>query len=212
MIEADDPIWIDVIELAAVAARPVSRKFTGWVEDDDLRQVASEWCARRPQKIHEYLVRDTPEERKRGEAALIKTLRRVCEKHARKEKAERSGYRPEDEYFYQEAVVEKIIEVIYHGGIDMAGQVFDPTDMGGKRKTKPKSEGGDMLAMVADVEAALKQLDIRSYAILVARYGDGVTLSDIGRDHGISPQRVEQLSRRGMRKLIDILGGKHPGG
>lgn len=211
MIEADDPIWIDVIECASIAARPVARQFQGFIEAEDLRQVASEWAAKRPEKIEQYLVRDTVDERKQGEAALIKAMRRVCEKHARKEKAERSGYRPEDEYFYRPVVIEKIIEVIFHGGIDMAGQVFDPADMGGKRKTKPMSEGGDILAMVADVEAALKQLDIRTYSVLVARYGDGVTLVDIGRDHGISPQRVEQIARRGMRKVIEILGGKNPG-
>ena len=210
MIEASDPIWIDVIELAAVAAKPVADKFKGYVEADDLRQVASEWAARKPEKVEEYLIRDTLAERRQGEAALIKSMRRVCERYARKEKAERSGYRPEDEYFYQPVMVEKIIEVIFNGGHESIGQVFDPADVGGKRKMKPASEGGDLLALVADVEAALKQLDTRTYSILVTRHGDGVTLVDIGRQHGISPQRVEQIAQRGMRKVIEHLGGRKP--
>jgi len=210
MIAADDPIWIEVIELAAVAARPVADRFKGFVDADDLRQVACEYASRRKRKVEEYLIRDEPSERKQGEAALIVAMRRECEKFARREKAARSGYRPEDEYFYRPATVEKIIEVIYNGGVESAGQILDPADMGSKRKRKPASEGGDILAFIADVEMALKELDTRTYGIVVGRWGDGLTLVDIGRQWGISPQRVEQISRRGMRQLIEALGGKSP--
>jgi len=56
----------------------------------------------------------------------------------------------------------------------------------------------------------LKELDTRTYGIVVSRWGDGLTLVDIGHQWGISPQRVEQISRRGMRQLIEALGGKSP--
>jgi DNA-directed RNA polymerase specialized sigma24 family protein len=210
MIAADDPIWIEVIELAAIAARPIADRYKGYVDADDLRQVACEYASRRKRKVEEYLVRDEPSERKQGEAALILSMRRECEKFARREKAERSGYRPEDEYFYRPATIEKIIEVIHNGGPDSAGQILDPADMGQKRKRKPASEGGDILALVYDVEMALKELDTRTYGIVVSRWGDGLTLVDIGTQWSISPQRVEQISRRGMRQLIEALGGKSP--
>lgn len=210
MIAADDPIWIEVIELAAVAARPVADRFRGFVDAEDLRQVACEYAARRKRKVEEYLMRDDPQERRQGETALIVSMRRECEKFARREKADRTGYRPEDEYFYRPSTVEKIIEVIFNGGADAAGQILDPADMGSKRKRKPSSEGGDILAFIYDVELALKELDPRTYGIVVGRWGDGTTLVDLGQQWSISPQRVEQISRRGMRQLIEALGGKSP--
>lgn len=203
-------LWPDVIELAAVAASPIARRFNGYAEAEDLRSVATEYAVKRPWKVIEYLDREDSNERKRGERALIVAMRRECERYARKEKAERSGYRPEDEYFYRPMVIEKIIEVINDGGMELSGQVFDPSDMGAKRKTKPASEGGDLLAMIADVDAALHSLDDRTRAMMIMRHGDGMTLTDIARIHSVTPQRVEQVTQRGMQKMIEFLGGGNP--
>lgn len=210
MIEDNDPIWVEVMELAAIAATPIARRYGGYTDHDDLRSVAVEYALRKPGKVEEYLLREDPQERKRGERALIVAMRRECERHARKEKAAKSGYRPEDEYFYRPVVIEKIIEVILTGGLELAGQVFDPVDMGAKRRTKPASEGGDLMAMIADVDAALRSLDDRTRSMMEMRHGDGMTLVDIAQQHGITPQRVEQVTQRGMRKMVDFLGGSSP--
>jgi RNA polymerase sigma factor (sigma-70 family) len=210
MIEADDPIWIEVIEIASIAARKVAYKYHGYVQADDLRQVASEYAFRRKGKVAEYLIRDDPHERRQGEKALLVSMVRECDRYARREKASKSGYRPEDEYFYRPEMIEKIIEVIYNDTGSLAGQILDPAELGGKRRTKPASEGGDVLAMVADVESALKELQPREYSILLERFAYGTTLQVIGDDWGISPQRVEQLSQRAMRQVIEALGGPSP--
>jgi len=203
-------LWLDVTELAAVAAAPVHRTFSKYIDFDDLKQSACEFAVRRKRKVIEYLDREDKQERRQGETALITMLRRHCERVARKEKADAIGYRIEDEYFYRPAMVENLIKVWGSGDIDSAGQVFDPADMGQKRKTKVASEGNDLLAMIADIDAAMKSLDPRTYGILYLRLVDEMKLAEIAKEWEITPQRVDQIAHRGIRKVIEYLGGGSP--
>lgn len=219
VIAADDPVWGEVIELAAVAARPIARKFRGFAEFDDLKQAACEYALRREDKVLEYLyeydeellghVRRGSETRRQGETAMITFMRRYCERVARREKAERAGYQTEDEYFYRPMMVENLIKVWGSGDYDLAGQVLDAQEMGGRR-SKTASEGNNLLAMVADVDAAMKRMDDRSRFVLVERFVYDRTLADIAEELGVSTQRVDQLSDRGVWKVINFLGGANP--
>lgn len=221
VIAGTDPVWADVVELAAVAARPIARRFHTWVEFDDLKQAACEYALKREDKVLEYLYeydcelmshvrridRDT---RRQGETAMITFLRRHCERVARKEKADRTGYNIEDEYFYRVTMIENLIKVWGHGDYDMAGQVLDPSDMGGKRGKKLASEGNDLLAMMADVDAAMKRLDPRDRRVIVDKFVHEDKTSVIAEREGVSPQRIDQLVSRGVKQVVNYLGGWNP--
>lgn len=209
-LELDDAFWMQVTEFAAVAAAPVHRNFNKFIDFDDLKQSACEFAVKKKHKVVEYLDREDRQERKQGEAALIKMLRRHCDRVARKEKAERTGYRPEDEYFYRPAMVENLVKVWGSGEYESAGQVFDPAEMGQKRKRKVASEGNDLLAMMADIDAAMRSLDSRTYGVLYLRLVDEMKLVEIAKEWEISPQRVDQIVQRGIRKIIEFLGGYTP--
>lgn len=210
MLETNDAFWLEVTELAAVAAAPVHRNFRTFIEFDDLKQSACEFAVKKKRKVIEYLDREDKDERRQGETALITMLRRHCDRVARKEKAIALGYQPEDEYFYRPAVIENLIKVWGSGDFDLASQVFDPADMGQKRKTKVASEGNDLLAMMADIDAAMKSLDPRTYGVLYLRLVDEMKLADIAKEWEVSPQRVDQIVHRGVRKIIEFLGGYTP--
>lgn len=205
-----EAFWPDVLELAATAAQPVARSFAKFIEFEDLRQAACEYAVKRQDKVREYLDREDKAERRQGETALITMLRRHCERVARREKASKSGYNVEDEYFYRPAMVEDLIKVWASGDADLAGQVFDAADMGQKRRTKVASEGNDILALLADVDAAMNTLDPRTRGVLYLRYADERTLQAIADEWGITPQRVDQIAHRGIRKMIEYLGGRSP--
>lgn len=209
------------MELAAIAARPIARDFRKWVEFDDLKQSASEYALRRKDKVEEYLFErddDGNLVRRRdrglaraGETALITFLRRHCERIARKEKAERTGYQIEDEYFYRPVMVENLIKVWGSGDYDIAGQVLDQAEMGGRR-SRVASEGNNLLAMLADVDAAMKGLDDRSRFLLVERFVHDTKLQDLADMVGVSAQRVDQLVDKAVVKVIEFLGGVNPYG
>lgn len=210
MIERDDPIWEDVYEISTAAARRVHRKFGRWVQFDDLRSAALEYAWRRRELVEEMLVREDPVERKRGVGGLTRTLQRAAERYARKEKAVVSGYEARDEYFYTEPLIESMILVWAQDDSHSAGQILDPAELGGRRKAKPASEGGDIMAMVADVDKAMKALDPRSYGILYSRIVSGQTTEEVAEAWDLSHQRVSQLYQRAVRQVIELLGGLAP--
>jgi len=106
-------------------------------------------------------------------------------------------------------MVENLIKVWGSGDYDLAGQVLDAQEMGGRR-SKTASEGNNLLAMIADVDAAMKRMDDRSRFVLVERFVYDRTMADIAEEIGVSTQRVDQLSDRGVWKVINFLGGANP--
>ncbi len=199
-----------VMELATVAARRTYRNFGKFASFDDLRAAALEYAVRKEDLVDKFLDREDEKERRRGEGALIRVLQRAAERYARKEKAHVLGYKVEDEYFYAVATVEAMIRLWDSGDLDGINQVFDPAEMGGRRKTKPASEGNDLLAMVADVDRAMKSLDPRTYGIVRSRVVDETPVAKVGEAWEISPQRVSQIYATGIRKVIEALGGERP--
>lgn len=209
-IDRNDPIWNEVFEHASVAASRTFRRFGRWASHDDLRSAALEYAWRRSDLVAQFLHREDEADRRRGAAALIKTLERAAERYARKEKAAACGYRVDDEYFYTEQLAENLILAYCRSDADNAGQVLDPAEMGGKRKTKPANEGGDMLAMIADVGDALNKVDDRTRGVLVGRIGYGLTVEQLAASWDVSHQRITQIYQRGLRQVVDLLGGLRP--
>jgi RNA polymerase primary sigma factor len=67
--------------------------------------------------------------------------------------------------------------------------------------------------MRGDVRSAVKSLDPREQKILRDYYGidtgEGVTLETIGRDLGITRERVRQIKERALQKIADLPEGPH---
>lgn len=204
------PPWEEVYEIATAAARRCYRRFGRWVAFDDLRSAGLEYAVRRTDLVQDFLDREDPLERRKGIGALTKTLERAAERFARREKAAVLGYKPEDEYFYSEVTTEAMILAWGKGDVTSIGQVHDPTEMGGKRTPKPASEGNDLLAMILDIDVAMKKLDARTYGIVYATIVDDRTIEDVAESWGITHQRVSQIRKQGVYRVIDHLGGRKP--
>lgn len=207
VIDRDDPIWAEVNELAGIAAGRVIRRFRRWISFDDARQAGLEYAWKRNDVVDMFLNREDEDDRKQGRSGLIRALERAAERVARREKATQSGYRIEDEYFYSEVTVEKLVTAWAGGTGDLVGQTMDP-DMT-RRRSRPASEGSDLPAMLADIDAALKRLDARSYGVLLGRL-EGVKLEELAEEWDISHQRVDQIQRNAVQQIIEYLGGYRP--
>lgn len=206
--ERDDQIWEEVMEIAAIAAARVYRRFGKWASREDMQQAALEYAWRKKELVKEFLDREGVE-RKRGEAALMRTLCRAAERYARKEKAARSGYNYEDEQFYTDNLIEGLIQAWGWGDAHLANQILDPAEMGGRRK-KLVNEGNTIIAMLADVDRAMNAIDPRTRGVLYARIVENRTLVDVAAAWDITPQRVDQIHRKGLNKIVEILGGERP--
>jgi RNA polymerase sigma factor (sigma-70 family) len=204
-----DPIWQTVNEITASIAWTISKRYHRFVELDDVKQAMNEYAWKRKDKVAEYLIRDNEDERRMGYKAFSTFIRRAGERYARKEKARALGYELGDEYFYRLAMIETLIKVLGSEDAHLSNQVMDP-DIHGVKAKRQASEGNNLLAMLADVDKAMKKLDKRTSAILNSKYSSDAPLAEIAKHWDISPQRVEQIINKGLRDITEYLGGATP--
>ena len=202
--------WQTIIELAAIATKPVARSFHKFTTAEELQQVCYEAALEHADKMKSFLDREDEGNIKQGERFAIRLMRKHANIYARKEKAHRLGYEVEDEYFYQVQLIESLLPIAVSGDYDMASQVLDPAELGGKRKKSLPNEGNNILALVADIQLALDSLEDREEDIVVAKVVNGETSESIAERWGVSRQRVDALNRRGIEKMAEYLGGGDP--
>jgi RNA polymerase sigma factor (sigma-70 family) len=208
-LDRDHPIWEQVNEITSVLAYNLSKKYHRFAEQSDIKQAMNEYAWKRKDKVNEYLMREEENERRMGYKAFSTFMRRAGERYARKEKARALGYELGDEYFYRIEMIENLIKVLGSEDAHLTNQVLDP-DVHGVKAKKQASEGNNLLAMLADVDRAMKKLDPRTQGILNSRFAHDQPLTEIATAWDISPQRVEQISARGIRDLSELLGGAAP--
>ena len=204
-----DPIWQQVNEITANIAWSLSKKYHRFVELDDIKQAMNEYAWKRKDKVSEYLMREDEDERRMGYKAFSTFIRRAGERYARKEKSRALGYELGDEYFYRTAMIETLIKVLGSGDAHLTNQVLDP-DVHGVKAKKQASEGNNLLAMLSDVDRAMKKLDLRTHKILKSKFAEDAPLAEIAKEWEISPQRVEQIINKGIREITEYLGGATP--
>jgi RNA polymerase sigma factor (sigma-70 family) len=208
-LDRDHPIWEQVNEITSGLAYNLSKKYHRFAEQNDIKQAMNEYAWKRKDKVNEYLMREEENERRMGYKAFSTFMRRAGERYARKEKARALGYELGDEYFYRIEMIENLIKVLGSEDAHLTNQVLDP-DVHGIKAKKQASEGNNLLAMLADVDRAMKKLDPRTQGILNSRFAHDQPLTEIATAWDISPQRVEQISARGIRDISELLGGAAP--
>lgn len=208
-LDKDHEIWSVIDEITSTIAWGISKKFNKYVELADVKQAMNEYAWKRRDKVAEYLIREDEVERKQGYKAFTTFIRRSGERYARKEKSRALGYELGDEYFYRLAMIETLIKVLGSEDRSIANQVLDP-DVHGVKAKKQASEGNNLLAMLADVDRAMKKLDLRTHSILTCKFSCDASLAEIAKEWDISPQRVEQIINKGLRDISEHLGGASP--
>ena len=208
-LSKDHEIWSVINEITSTIAWGIAKRYHRFVEFEDVKQAMNEYAWRRKDKVSEYLIREDEIARKQGYKAFSTFIRRAGERYARKEKARALGYELGDEYFYRLAMIETLIKVIGSDDAHLTNQVMDPDIHGVKAKKQP-NEGNNLLAMLADVDRAMKKLDLRTYNMLNCKYSCDASLAEIAKEWDISPQRVEQIINKGLRDITEYLGGATP--
>lgn len=194
----------DMHTAIAIAVNKLIRKYHRWVEAKDVTQHLWENAWRKRKAFAEYLSREDKEEQKQGWSALLTALQRDGDRYCRKEKADRSGYRTEDEAFYTKAMIEDLISMLYNG-TGLTNIIDDRV----KVKTAPGS-GYSVETSMADVEMAMKYLDPADRSLLIEAYGYQVPESTLAQNLGVSRSTVERRLSKACKQMIEFLGGPSP--
>jgi DNA-directed RNA polymerase specialized sigma24 family protein len=199
--------WVeDVVDVATTVAYSITRNYKGYAEVDDLRQELLEWCFKRQDKIHEWLLVEDKREYKLGIKRLSKTLNRRADKYCRKEKAKKLGYLPVDEYFYTPGLVEQLLPFAFKGEVPTK----DPSNEFVSNGGGDPATGGGFLATMYDIRIALLKLTVTEYAMLCMRYEDSMKLEDIAEHFDVSDSTISRKINTAINKIIKHLGGESP--
>jgi hypothetical protein len=122
-----------------------------------------------------------------------------------KQRYAQDGTMPEDYFTYQIAVLEEILPEALEDERSFGGSV---SDLSGIKSGKPASEGGDHMAMIADVLAALNSLTKTDRELMQRKYGDGEVTPDtvLAQYYEQSAGIVARDVKRCLRKMAKFLG------
>lgn len=199
-------------DLVEASARAIHRRFSGYIDLEDLVQELQIYVLQRPHLIKdlEAAYEVSRDETKWVARKLMARFRRHIEKISRKEKAAKLGYQMGDEFFYDTALIATLLPVALQ--FESQGPILvNQIDDGTPRKPPAPSEGGNILAMVIDVRSAYELILEDEQLLLEQRYGkDPLILSDIATAWDVSDSTVDRRIQVALRKLIDNLGGPSP--
>ena len=201
-----------VQDLVRASAYAIHRRFSGYVDLEDLVQELQIYVLQRPQLLTDLEAAYTvsKDETKWVARKLMARFRRHIEKISRREKAAKLGYQMGDEFFYDTALIATLLPVALQ--FETQGAVLvNQVDDGTPRKPPVPSEGGNVLGMVIDVRAAYELITDDEQLLLEQRYGkDPLILSDIAIAWNVSDSTVDRRIQVALRKIIDNLGGPSP--
>lgn len=179
-----------------------SRRFK-MVEVADLRQELWVWFLEHPKKIKHW---EKEHDEKNLSKLVARSLRNAAKDYCQREKAKALGYRVEDNYYYDKQLLEAILPGVFTGSRTPPSL----TDMGYSNTKKVLSEGNNWLAMCADVDKALKKMNLEQWDVLYTRYCNGLEITKIGEELNISQDAVRMRINRALNTLLNMLGGDKP--
>lgn len=184
----------DDLQLFDRVARSLRKRAHGLLDFDDLYQTAALWALENQRKYREAS--------EVGESHAFKLLHSRLVDVIRRERAQRDGYEPEDQYRYSPKVLKRLLPLAFDPTWMEQSQQYesDPKGMGGQ-----PSDPANIWVMVADVKAAFPKMADRDRVLLYrtlcgpGSYRD--VTHEIARDAGVAPKRVQDEVKNALGRL-----------
>ena len=185
--------------IVAHVAEEYHKKFT-MVDREDIRQSLYEWFVSHPRKLTEWEGLG----KKSAQNLLYRSLRNQALDYCQQWKAKSIGYELSDLYFYEPAVVEALLPSILRGDVTEAPVL----NLGMPGKPSAPAEGGNMMAMMAEIKAAYLKLNTEDRHILYHKYANSLTNAAIAEELALpSDDAARMRHNRAIKRLITRLGG-----
>jgi DNA-directed RNA polymerase specialized sigma24 family protein len=201
-----------IYDIAPSVARTVARKYSKWVDKDDVKQECLLWAINRSEWINSQLSEPDTEQRKHNEQKLAWQMTRAAERYCRKEKAIKSGYQVADEAYYEGATLAQLLPFVIASVIDgtVLEQAQEMIKDGQPRGSSSPAEGGNLLATLLDIKSAYLKLNAEDQRLLVLRYHENLTLAQMGAVLECHATTADRRCSHALRELNNELGGKSP--
>ena len=173
------------------------------VERDDIKQSLYEWFVLHPLKMSEW--------EKLGHRSmqnlLYRSLRNQALDYCQFWKAKTLGYEVSDIFFYDAAVIEAILPSVLRGDVTEAPKL----DLGMPGRPSAPAEGGNLMAMMAEVKSGFVKLSEEDKNILYHKHAKSMTYGAIAEELALpSDDAARMRHKRAIKRLITRLGGFRP--
>ena len=173
------------------------------VDREDIRQSLYEWFVSHPLKLTEWEAFS----KKSTQNLLYRSLRNQALDYCQLWKAKSAGYELSDVFFYDATVVEALLPSVLRGDVTEAPKL----NLGMPGRPSAPSEGGNLMAMMAEIKAGFVKLSDEDRNILYQKHANSLTYSAIAEELELpSDDAARMRHSRAIKRLITRLGGFRP--
>jgi DNA-directed RNA polymerase specialized sigma24 family protein len=188
--------------IASHVADEYHKKYT-MVEREDIKQSLYEWFVSHPRKLTEWEKLGN----RSAQNLLYRSLRNQALDYCQLWKSKSIGYELSDLFYYEADVIEALLPAILRGDLAEAPKL----NLGMPGRPSAPSEGGNLMAMMAEIKAAYLTLSKEDMSILFLKYANSLDYSSIATELQLSSDDAARMRHnRAIKKIINRLGGYRP--
>lgn len=188
--------------IASHVADEYHKKYT-MVEREDIKQSLYEWFVSHPRKLTEWEKLGN----RSAQNLLYRSLRNQALDYCQLWKSKSIGYELSDLFYYEADVIEALLPAILRGDIAEAPKL----NLGMPGRPSAPSEGGNLMAMMAEIKVAYDTLSKEDKSILFLKHANSLDYSSIATELQLSSDDAARMRhKRAIKKIINRLGGYRP--
>jgi DNA-directed RNA polymerase specialized sigma24 family protein len=173
------------------------------VDREDIKQSLYEWFVSHPRKLTEWEKLGN----RSAQNLLYRSLRNQALDYCQLWKSKSIGYELSDLFYYEADVIEALLPAILRGDLAEAPKL----NLGMPGRPSAPSEGGNLMAMMAEIKAAYITLSKEDKGILFLKYANSLDYSSIATELQLSSDDAARMRHnRAIKKVINRLGGYRP--
>ena len=183
-------------------ASEYKRKFN-MVEIEDIKLALYEWFNEHPNKLDEW---EAIGERD-AKNLIYRSLRNQALDFCQEFKAKNLGYETSDLYYYEPEVIEALLPAV----LRQEWGVTHKLNLGRPGRPSAPAEGGNLSAMMIEIESAYRRLSKEDKKILFLRYAESMDYKEISNFLSLNSDDAARMrGNRAVKRLVIKLGGYRP--
>ena len=173
------------------------------VELEDIKQELYQWFLEHPNKLTEWEAIG----KKDAKNLIYRSLRNQALDYCQKWKAKSIGYEVSDLFYYEPEMVEALLPAVLRGEFT----VMPVLNLGKTGRPPAPSEGGNLMAMMVEINNAYDKLSTEARTVLFYKYAESLDFAGIATEMQLDSQDAARMRHnRAIKKLITRIGGFKP--
>ena len=170
---------------------------------DDIKQSLYQWFVEHPNKLNDWeAIGD-----KDAKNLIYRSLRNQALDYCQHWKAKSGGYETSDIFYYESGMVEALLPGVLRGEYGAGTKV----DLGRPDTPSAPNEGGNLMAMMIEIDWGFWKLPKEDRKVLFLRYAESMDFGAIAKELELgSDDAARMRHKRAIRKLINKIGGFKP--